>query len=77
MWLTLGGDCVDTEEDDWTKPLYKDAFHRANGDERTSPLGDDPHWIKPLYENAFHRANDDERAAALVYLEDWLKGPRN
>ena len=84
MWLTLARDCAGSD-DNWIKPLYDNAFHRANDDERTSPLGDwydhrrddYPHWIKPLYENAFNRANDDERAAALVYLEDWLKGRRD
>ena len=46
MWLTLGGDCVDTEEDDWSKPLYKDAFHRANDDERAAALVYLEDWLK-------------------------------
>jgi hypothetical protein len=34
MWLTLARDCVNTEEDDWIRPL--NAFHRANDDERAA-----------------------------------------
>ena len=46
MWLALARDCVDTEEDDWIKPLYKDAFHRANDDERAMALVYLEDWLK-------------------------------
>jgi TPR repeat protein len=46
MWLALARDCVDTEEDDWIKPLYKDAFHRANDDERAAALVYLEDWLK-------------------------------
>ena len=46
MWLTLARDCVDTEEDDWIKPLYENAFRRANDDERAMALVFLENWLK-------------------------------
>jgi TPR repeat protein len=37
MWLTLGRDCAGTDEQ-WVKPLYDNAFRRANDDERATAL---------------------------------------
>jgi uncharacterized protein len=37
MWLTLGRDCAGGDEA-WIKPLYDDAFGRANDDERAMAL---------------------------------------
>ena len=46
MWLTLARDCVDTKEDDWIKPLYENAIHRANDDERVMALAYLEDWLK-------------------------------
>ena len=45
MWLTLGRDCAGTEET-WIKPLYDNAFHRANDDERAMALVYLEGWLK-------------------------------
>ena len=45
MWLTLGSDCAGAE-DNWIKPLYDNAFHRANDDERAMALVYLEDWIK-------------------------------
>ena len=37
MWLTLGRDCAGPD-DNWVKPLYDNAFHRASEDERAMAL---------------------------------------
>jgi TPR repeat protein len=37
MWLTLGRDCAGADEA-WVKPLYDNAFHSANDDERAMAL---------------------------------------
>jgi len=37
MWLTLGRDCVGTDEQ-WVRPLYDDAFQSASDDERAMAL---------------------------------------
>ena len=37
MWLTLGRDCAGPDET-WVKPLYDNAFHRADDDERAMAL---------------------------------------
>ena len=37
MWLTLGRDCAGTD-DNWIKPLYDKAFHRASDEERAMAL---------------------------------------
>ena len=46
MWLALARDCVDAVEDDWIKLLYKDAFHRANDDERAMAPVYLEDWLK-------------------------------
>jgi len=45
MWLTLGRDCGGSEEA-WIKPLYENAFHRANDDERAMALVYLERWLK-------------------------------
>jgi TPR repeat protein len=45
MWLTLGRDCAGAEEN-WIKPLYDNAFHRANDDERAMALVYLEGWLK-------------------------------
>jgi uncharacterized protein len=45
MWLTLGRDCA-AGEDGWIKPLYDNAFHRANDDERAMALVYLEDWIR-------------------------------
>src|SRR5580658_5549206 len=45
MWLTLSKDCAGQEEA-WVKPLYDNAFHRANDDERAMALVYLESWIK-------------------------------
>ena len=45
MWLTLGRDCAGTEET-WIKPLYDNAFRRANDDERAMALVYLESWLK-------------------------------
>jgi uncharacterized protein len=45
MWLTLGRDCA-AGEDGWIKPLYDNAFHRANDDERAMALVYLEGWLK-------------------------------
>jgi TPR repeat protein len=45
MWLTLGRDCAGTE-DGWIKPLYDNAFRRANDDERAMALVYLEGWLK-------------------------------
>jgi TPR repeat protein len=37
----------------------------------------DETWVTKLYESAFSQATDDERSLALLYLERWLKTPRD
>ena len=44
MWLTLGRDCVGTDEP-WVKPLYDNAFRRASDDERAMALVYLKDWI--------------------------------
>jgi TPR repeat protein len=45
MWLTLGKDCAGADES-WVKPLYDNAFRRANDDERTMALVYLEEWMK-------------------------------
>jgi uncharacterized protein len=45
MWLTLGRDCAGAEEA-WIKPLYDNAFRRANDDERALALTYLEGWMK-------------------------------
>ena len=45
MWLTLSKDCAGSEEA-WVKPLYDNAFHRANDDERAMALVYLENWLK-------------------------------
>jgi len=45
MWLTLGRDCAGTD-DNWIKPLYENAFHRANDDERAAAFAYLEDWLK-------------------------------
>jgi TPR repeat protein len=45
MWLTLSNDCAGAEEA-WVKPLYDNAFHRANDDERAMALVYLENWLK-------------------------------
>ncbi len=45
MWLTLGKDCAGSDES-WVKPLYDNAFRRANDDERTMALVYLEEWLK-------------------------------
>ena len=45
MLLTLGRDCAGGE-DNWIKPLYDNAFHRANDDERALALVYLEDWLK-------------------------------
>jgi uncharacterized protein len=45
MWLTLGRDCAGTD-DNWIKPLYENAFHQANDDERAMALVFLEDWLK-------------------------------
>jgi uncharacterized protein len=45
MWLTLGRDCAGAEEN-WVKPLYDNAFRRANDDERAMALVYLEEWLK-------------------------------
>jgi uncharacterized protein len=48
MWLTLGRDCAGTAgaEEIWIKPLYDNAFHRANDDERAMALVYLEGWLR-------------------------------
>ncbi len=45
MWLTLSKDCAGPEEN-WVKPLYDNAFHHANDDERAMALVFLEDWLK-------------------------------
>lgn len=45
MWLTLSKDCAGSDET-WVKPLYDNAFHRANDDERAMALVYLTDWMK-------------------------------
>ncbi len=45
MWLTLGRDCAGSD-DNWIKPLYENAFRRANDDERAMTLVYLEDWLK-------------------------------
>jgi hypothetical protein len=45
MWLTLGRDCAGAE-DAWVKPLYENAFRRANDDEQAMALVYLEGWLK-------------------------------
>jgi TPR repeat protein len=45
MWLTLGKDCADTDEN-WVKPLYDSAFQHASDDERAMALVYLEDWLK-------------------------------
>jgi TPR repeat protein len=45
MWLTLSKDCAGSEEA-WVKPLYDNAFHRANDDERAMALVYLENWVR-------------------------------
>jgi hypothetical protein len=45
MWLTFGRDCAGSD-DNWIKPLYENAFHRANDDERAMALVYLEDWLK-------------------------------
>ena len=49
MLLTLGRDCAGTE-DTWIKPLYDNAFRRANDDERAMALVYLEGWLKGRHE---------------------------
>jgi len=44
MWLTLGRDCVGTDEQ-WVKPLYDEAFRTASDDERAMALVYLKNWM--------------------------------
>lgn len=46
MWLTLSKDCAGGPEEAWVKPLYDNAFHRANDDERARALVYLEGWLK-------------------------------
>jgi TPR repeat protein len=48
MWLTLGRDCAGNTgaEETWIKPLYDNAFRRANDDERAMALVYLESWLK-------------------------------
>jgi uncharacterized protein len=48
MWLTLGRDCAGTAggEESWIKPLYDNAFRRANDDERAMALVYLEGWLR-------------------------------
>jgi hypothetical protein len=45
MWLTLSKDCAGPDET-WVKPLYDNAFHRANDDDRAMALVFLEDWLK-------------------------------
>jgi uncharacterized protein len=45
MWLTLSKDCAGPDES-WVKPLYDNAFHRANDDDRAMALVFLEDWLK-------------------------------
>jgi uncharacterized protein len=45
MWLTLSKDCAGPEET-WIKPLYDNAFRRANDDERAMALVYLEGWLR-------------------------------
>jgi TPR repeat protein len=45
MWLMLSRDCAGSEES-WIKPLYDNAVHRANDDERAMALVYLAGWLK-------------------------------
>jgi len=45
MWLTLSKDCAGPDET-WVKPLYDNAFRRANDDERAMALVYLEGWLK-------------------------------
>src|ERR1700733_1635860 len=45
MWLTLSKDCVGPDES-WVKPIYDNAFRRANDDERAMALVYLEGWLK-------------------------------
>jgi hypothetical protein len=45
MWLTLGRDCAGTDEQQWVKPLYDNAFRHASDDERAMALVYLKEWI--------------------------------
>jgi TPR repeat protein len=45
MWLTLGRDCAGPEQG-WIKPLYDNAFRRANDDDRALALVYLEGWLK-------------------------------
>jgi uncharacterized protein len=45
MWLTLSRDCAGSNEA-WVKPLYDNAFRRANDDERAMALVFLEDWLK-------------------------------
>ena len=45
MWLTLARNCAGTD-DKWIKPLYENAFRRANDDERAAALVYLEDWLK-------------------------------
>ena len=45
MWLTLSKDCAGPEEN-WVKPLYDNAFHRASDDERAMAFVFLEDWLK-------------------------------
>jgi exopolysaccharide production negative regulator len=45
MWLTLSKDCAGGDEA-WIKPLYDNAFQRANDDERTMALVYLEDWMR-------------------------------
>jgi hypothetical protein len=45
MWLTLSKDCAGSDEN-WVKPLYDNAFHRANDDERAMALVYLEDWLR-------------------------------
>jgi TPR repeat protein len=45
MWLTLGRDCAGSD-DAFAKPLYDEAFQRANDDERAMALVYLEDWLK-------------------------------
>jgi len=70
MWLTLARDCVDTEEDDWIKPLYENAFRRANDDERAMALVFLENWLKGRRDWEYYPQNflGFVRLACLVIL---------
>ena len=69
MWLTLGRDCAGSD-DNWIKPLYENAFRRANDDERAMALVFLENWLKGRRDWEYYPQNflGFVRLACLVIL---------